>query len=250
MSWVLFRLGSLATWECRFDEAMALLEESLDQSTAIKFSQGTLLAQLGLGEALHASGHERDAGSRFADALATARLLKEDTGISMALAGLASVAVTVGDLGAAGQWLDEPEARPANDVHRAVAARAAVLRARAALALACGEVEQAEIMLRQGLHMRRQLGDNRAIIEEVEAVAVVRVRRADDKRAAMLLGATDKWRSALGFPVPPRDQQARSEALTAIAARGATFDSAWEAGRELSLEDAITLALGAGDDQG
>ena len=59
MSWVLFRLGVLATWECRFAEATALLEESLQQSTMIRFGQGTLLAQLGLGETLYVSGDDR-----------------------------------------------------------------------------------------------------------------------------------------------------------------------------------------------
>ncbi len=54
MSWVLFRLGVLATWECRFAEATALLEEALQRSTMIRFGQGLLLAQLGLGESLYA----------------------------------------------------------------------------------------------------------------------------------------------------------------------------------------------------
>ena len=250
MAWALFRLGVLATREGRFAEATAMLDESLQRSAAIRFGQGSLLALLGLGEALHAAGDHGDAGARFADALATARELEEDTGAGVALAGLASVAVAVGDLDAAARWLDEPEADPADDAQRAVATRAALLRGRAALALARGDDQAAEALHLDALRRRHVLGDNRAIVEELEALAITAARRGDDRRAATLLGATDRWRSAMGLPVAPRDEPARRAAMDALADVGATLDAAWQAGRELSVDEAVSLALAVGPGPG
>ena len=230
MSWVLFRLGVLATWECRFAEATALLEESLQRSTTIRFGQGILLAQLGLGETCYASGDDRDAACRFADALATARQLKENTGAGVALAGLASVALASGDLDSAARWLNEPEADAAGDPQRAIATRASLLRARAALAAASGDNQRAEALHLEALRLRQLLGDNRAIIEELEAVAIDALGQGRNSRAATLLAAAARWRTAIGFPVPPRDRQAVNGAIRVLTTGDATPDAAWRDG--------------------
>jgi predicted ATPase/class 3 adenylate cyclase len=241
MAWALFRLGVLATWEGRFAEAMELLDESFQRSTSIGFGQGALLAQLGRGEALHANGRHVEAAASFAEALTVARQLEEDTGAGVALAGLAGVAVAAGTLDIAERWLSEPEADPADDAQRAVATRAALLHGRAAVASARRDHQLAEALSLEALRMRQVLGDHRAILEELEAVAISATGRGDHRRAAMLLGATDRWRAAMAFPVPPRDEPERSAASAAL--RDATLDSAWQLGRELSLEDAVMVAL-------
>ncbi len=245
LSWTPFRLGVLATSQGRFAEAMELLEESLQRSTTIRFGQGTLLAQLGLGEALHASGQHHEAGIHFVDALATARQLEEDTGTGVALAGLADVAVAEGDLQAAARWLSEPEADPADDAQRALTARAGLLRARAALAAAGGDDRHAEALHLEALGLRQRLGDSRAIIEELEAVAITTLAQGDHRRAATLLGATDRWRTAMGFPVPSRDRESLNNAEGALRAGDAALDAAWQAGHHLGLDEAVDLALDA-----
>ena len=235
MSWVLFRLGVLATWECRLAEAKALLEESLQRSTTIRFGQGILLAQLGLGEALHGSGDDRGAACRFADALATARQLEENSGAGVALAGLATVAMASGDFGTAARWLDEPEADAAGDPERAVATRASLLRARAALAASCGDNERAEALSLEALRLRQLLGENRAVIEELEAVAIAARGQGRTSRAMTLLAAAARGRSEMGFPIPH-------------GAGDTVPDEAWRSGQALGLDDAVTLALDAAPD--
>ncbi len=248
MSWVLFRLGVLATWECQFAEATTLLEECLQRSTTIRFGQGTLLAQLGLGETLFMSGDDRDAARRFADALSTARQLEEPTGAGVALAGLASVALAGGDLDTAARWLDEPEADAAGDPQRAVAARAALLRARAALDAARGDSRRAEALHLEALRLRQLLGDNRATVEELEAVAIDALGQGGNSRAATLLAAATQWRTAMGFPIPPRDRPAVNDAIRVLTTGDATPDAAWRTGQTLPLDDAVTLALDAARD--
>ena len=244
MSWALFRLGVLATWEGRFAEATAMLDESLQRSTAIRFGQGSLLALLGLGEALHAGGHHGDAGSRFADALTTARELEEDTGAGVALAGLASVAVAVGDLDAAARWLDEPEADPADDAQRAVATRAALFRGRAALALARGDDQAAEALHLEALRRRQLLGDNRAIVEELEALAIIAVRQGDntprrDTPRGDRHGGGPRW----GSPSHPATSRRAAPRRRARRRRRRALDEAWQTGRDLSVDEAVSLAL-------
>jgi predicted ATPase/class 3 adenylate cyclase len=248
MSWALFRLGVLATWECRLDEARALLEESLQRSTTIRFGQGILLAQMGLGEALHGSGDDSGAVCRFTEALATARQLEETSGAGVALAGLATVALASGDLGTAARWLDEPEADAAGDADRAVATRASLLRARAALAAADGDHERAEALSLEALRLRQLLGESRAIIAELEAVAVASLGQGRTSRASTLLAAAARWRTELGFPIPARNGLIVTDAVQVLSADGAEPDAAWRSGHALGLDDAVTVALGARDD--
>ena len=113
---------------------------------------------------------------------------------------------------AAARWLNEPEADAAGDPQRAVATRAALLRARAALAAAGGDNQRAEALHLEALRLRRLLGDNRAIIEQLEAVAIDALGQGRNSRAATLLAAAARWRTAMGFPVPTRDRQAVNDA--------------------------------------
>ena len=124
-----------------------------------------------------------------------------------------------------------------------MATRAALLRGRAALALARGDDQTAAALHVEALRRRQLLGDNRAIVEELEALAIIAVRRGDSRRAATLLGATDRWRSATGLPVAPRDEPRRAAAVGALADVGAALDEAWQTGRGLSVDEAVSLAL-------
>lgn len=81
-------------------------------------------------------------------------------------------------------------------------------------------------------------------------MAINAARRRNNSQAATLLGTTEKWRSAMGFPVPPRDELARGAAMGVLATGDATLDAAWRAGRDLSLDDAVTLALATTTDLG
>jgi predicted ATPase/class 3 adenylate cyclase len=241
MSWVLFRLGLLASWESRYGEATALLEEALQRSTTIRFGQGILLAQLGLGENLYLSGDDRGAARRYADALHTARALDENTGAGVALAGLARVALGAGDVNSAARWLDEPEADVAGDPERALATRAALLGARAAVATASGENQRAESLHLEALRLRHSLGDKRATCEELEAVAIAALGQGGDSRAATLLATAAQWRTEIGFPIPTRQSADVDDAIQVLS----TGDAAWPSGRALGLDDAVTLALDA-----
>src|SRR5262249_61476665 len=95
------------------------------------------------------------------------------------------------------------------------------------------------------LPMRRnQRGKPRAV-ENLEVLAGILTAQGDSERAARLLTAAETIRHALGAPVPPIDRAEYD--LWRAASRAALgteqFLAAWMAGRAMTLEEAVALAL-------
>src|SRR5262249_20344200 len=152
---------------------------------SLRYGQGVLLALLGLGEANDLRGMTDDADALYREALQTARELEEPNGACLALAGLAGIAGARGDIAGA-------EAALAADDFRddpSLATGAALVHGRAQLAELKGQTEAAEAWHREVLLMRRELGDQRGLVEELEALGRLASHGSDDVRAAKLLGA-------------------------------------------------------------
>jgi hypothetical protein len=67
--------------------------------------------------------------------------------------------------------------------------------------------------------------------------------------AARLFGAAESLRERLGAEMMPDERVEYDQALNALRAslgdQAAAFEAAWQAGRALSFEDALALALSA-----
>jgi predicted ATPase len=199
-AWTLFRLGMLTAWEGQFEMAVERLNESLSCASALDYNQVRLLALVGLGEVSYLRT-EHDAAERWlSDALALARRLGDRASECIALAGLTQAAVTGGDVAGARRW-DAEAAGLASLANLTVLA--ALLHSRGRLAWACGDPEGAGTRHRGALLLRHQLGDLRAIVEELEALAVIAGQLNDSGDAGVLLGVASAARTATGFPVPP-----------------------------------------------
>ena len=73
---------------------------------------------------------------------------------------------------------------------------------------------------------------------------VAALAATDAKSAARLLGKSDEVREETGEPRPPVDVSYEQAAAAAVDALGEErFDAAYAAGRALSLDDAVALAL-------
>jgi tetratricopeptide (TPR) repeat protein len=239
VSWTAFRLGVLATWDGHPVEAATLLEEARDRAASIGYRQGELLANLGLAELALSLGDLDEASSRCHESLARARELEETTGACVALAGLAELAVADGNADDAERWLGEPEALEAD---LSLATLAALLASRAAIAAARGDDDRAEALRREALAIRVELGDHRAMLEGLEALAVVAARRGRLERARVLLAAATGQRKRMGLPLPPRAESEVAAARQAIAAK-ALAETLDEDGSALTLPGVIELAL-------
>ena len=68
----------------------------------------------------------------------------------------------------------------------------------------------------------------------------------DSLRAARIWGATERSRAEIGTPLPPSERSGYDRCVAAAriaSGDDAAFDSAWQEGRGLTLDQAIDLAL-------
>jgi tetratricopeptide (TPR) repeat protein len=106
------------------------------------------------------------------------------------------------------------------------------------LAAQQGDYARAHALLTESLSIRRKLGDRMDIVGELAA------RRGQATRAARILGAADALRERIHAPVWAGDRNEVERAVALVRDSLSTeFDSEWSAGREMSDDAAIDLAL-------
>jgi len=83
-------------------------------------------------------------------------------------------------------------------------------------------------------------------LEGLLHAAVAQVRPS---HAAQLGGAVERWRVAIGTPLPPADCPDLERAVAALRTQlgEAAFEEAWAQGRALTLAQAVACALGDDD---
>ncbi len=108
-----------------------------------------------------------------------------------------------------------------------------------------GDLDQAEANFRESLAMFLKFGNQRGIAECLAGLAGLRAERGNAARAAALLAAATAIQDATGAAWWPADRveiERNTESIRA-ALDEATFAAAQEAGRNLSLEEAVEFAL-------
>ena len=113
-------------------------------------------------------------------------------------------------------------------------------------ALIAGDFDEAKLVLADGLRISHQIDDRQTLFYMLGALGSQAAGSRQARLAAQLLGAAEAMRSGTGASViqylVPLFAQARE---SAIAMLGATrFEAEFKAGRALSREAAISLALG------
>ena len=108
-----------------------------------------------------------------------------------------------------------------------------------------GNYPEAARLLGEALEISRELGDRSGIAVTMEGIAAVAAIVGEPQGAARLYGAADVLREAIGMPLTPDDRPDYERSVAAARCRldGSTFSAGWDAGRGLSLEDAVSEAL-------
>jgi len=108
-----------------------------------------------------------------------------------------------------------------------------------------GDVLKAEQQYGESLTLFQKVGATWGIAECLEAVAGLAVATGKRERAVRLFGCAAALRENIGLRLAPRIASKLEEALTGLRAALGTsrFEAEWQAGRTLSLNDAIALAL-------
>jgi tetratricopeptide (TPR) repeat protein len=246
--------GDRTTAAALFHESLALWREVGDP-TGIA---GTL-GYLGI-----LAADERDAAaarSFYIESLALRREGRDQWGIAASLNNLGLLALREGDHAAARALLAE-----SLQIRRELGDKRCMVISLNNLGLAAcgqGDAETARVFLEESLALAREIGDRRSIAYSLEAFARLSVLKGDAgptagigslsaERAAVLCGAAEALREAIGAPLPPADRAQLEPVVTAArAALGeARFAVARAEGRGLALEQAVGYALGSGDEEG
>jgi hypothetical protein len=100
-----------------------------------------------------------------------------------------------------------------------------------------------------------EIGDKDGCAESAEGLAMLAIAHDDHARAARLFGLATLLREDAGTqsPAPQRAEVERGLDVTRSRLGQTTFDTEWQAGREMSVGDAIeltgALARTTGDDE-
>ncbi len=112
------------------------------------------------------------------------------------------------------------------------------------LALEEGEINEAAILLAEGLRLASRLGDREGTFFCLINSAEIAARRGDTLRAARLVGAADTLRTEIGYrPADVWEQDQRTRITELLDANDPAQVSAQTEGSLMSLDEAVELAL-------
>jgi tetratricopeptide (TPR) repeat protein len=251
--------AGLAWMQADYGAATALYEESLAifRELEDRLEIAWSLHQLG-----HVASDQRDyerATVLYEESLATFRELEYPTGIAASLSDQANVAFKQGDQAAARSFYEESLALAQASGNRVSIAVA--LNNLGKIARDQGETGAARAMHRKSLAIRLELGDRGGYPWSLEAFARL-AAPVDPERAARLWGAAESLREALGLPLPPNERPEYDRAVAEVrealgeagearlgreadsaGGRAPGFAKAWAAGRAMTAEEALCVAL-------
>jgi hypothetical protein len=112
-------------------------------------------------------------------------------------------------------------------------------------AQARGDYEAAQRAYQEGLAFSHELEDRRGMAFCLECLAEVAAAQDQPARGARLIGAAERLLDRIGASWPPNYAAGRERSMavsrTALGEEGAV--AAWEDGRAMPLEQAVTYAL-------
>ena len=236
-------LGAVLADQGDYLGARAFYEQSLAIRRKLGDQRAIAASLSNLGIVAGRQGDSRAARALQIEALAIRRELGDRWGIASSLNNLADVAHDQQDYLVARALCEESLA-----IYREVGERrgiADVLGRMGLLARDQDDYRSAQALFKESLAIFLELGDQRGIVEALEGLAYV-FSLDRSAWAALLWGATATLREKIGAPQKPNDRlRAERQIAGARAALGddAAFDSVWQEGRAMSIEQAARYAL-------
>jgi tetratricopeptide (TPR) repeat protein len=239
---ILTVLGSIAKYQADFTRAASMYEDAL----ALFRSQGDIRSiSVSLNNLGNLAKEQRDyprAVALYEESLAMKRELGDKRGIAIVLSNIGTMAHAQGDY---------PHAVIAGEESVALLRElgdkdlAAALDTLGRAVLAQGDDRRAMDLYREGLTVSQLAGERQLMAFFLEGVGRVASAQNNPERAARLYGAGSGLREAIGAPLSPAEQALDAGYLDATRLKlgDARFEAAWEEGRRVSLEEAVTYAL-------
>jgi predicted ATPase len=234
--------GVLAWAQCEFVQAHHYYEDALSLFREQDNQLGGALTLDKLGTVALHQGDLTRAEALYTESLALFRRLKHPWGLANVLGNLGTVAQLQGDDAQAQQFYMESLAlrRKLRD-ERGISM---MLNNLGEVTLNQGDTTQSFTFYTESLALCRELHDKEGAAYCLEGLASIATARGQVERAARLWGIAEMLRQVIGSPLMPADR-ARYDRLVADAraqADPAAWQVAWDAGRQMRLEQAIVFA--------
>ncbi len=237
-------LGGLAQIEGDYDRAVALFEESLALQRTLGYQAGIAYALSNLGSVAYARGDYELARSHYEESLQIRRALGDKQGVAYALIGLGSIAVRQAQYERARALFEESLAL--FQLMEVRGGKAGAWSGLARVAYSQKEYDRAEALYKESLRLRGEGQEKPDIIDCLEGLGAVAHGRGQLARAVTLFAVAQALREALGLVRAPCESADYERDLTALRSEldEEAFATAWAKGQAMTLEQAITYALG------
>ncbi len=108
-----------------------------------------------------------------------------------------------------------------------------------------GEIDEALAAYKYVLPKWRELGHRSAVAHELECIAFILTQKEKPDRAATLLSAAEALRQLIDSSMTPRERVEYDQAVAELRAKieASEFKRLWDAGRSMSMDQAIKYAL-------
>jgi predicted ATPase/DNA-binding SARP family transcriptional activator len=235
-------LGGLAYWQSDFDAADAAYQESLDLARRLADPRATATALYNRGYILTNAGAIDDAWRVLSEARDIHVQMGDRSGEGYADLGLGLTALKQQEWGKARGVFEESIAlfRDLGDRWGVTQAQLAVARAYQEL----GDLGRAEESCREALTVLRELGDLSGVAGGLRVAAALRVRQGQAAEGVRIAGAAFALEEEVGGRVPTGlSPYEDARELAAGVLEPDEMLRAWEAGRSLSVAEAVALVL-------
>jgi predicted ATPase/tetratricopeptide (TPR) repeat protein len=243
MRFALTMCGTTAESVGDYVGAGAFYQESLAVAREMNNTHDIAACLEELGRVALRQGEVARAQARFTDALALQEQIEDKNCSAHSLRGLGEVALVQRDHDTARRLLEQSLA-----LYGEIGARAGiapVLGLLGRVALLEGDAVRADQRYAASLRLWRELSDRPGIASCLDGWAEVALAQDRPTRVARLCAAAAALRDAIGAPLWPVERARYDRTVAAARAQldEGAFAAAWEEGRALSMEDAVTLAL-------
>jgi len=236
-------MATIARAQGDYRQARALLGKSLAAKRELGDKRGISVALINMGDIARDQGNYEEAAIRFEESAALYRELGDKPGLAYALNNLGDVARDRGALERAATLYEGSLALFGEQGDQA--GIALVSKNQGDVARLMDQPAQATRLYKESLARYESVGHALGTAECLEGLAYVACLRHGWERAARAFGAVAIIRTNLGTPLAPADRGTYDDGVaSARAALGEeAFAMAWQAGQNLSREQAIAEAL-------
>jgi tetratricopeptide (TPR) repeat protein len=233
----LFGAALLATLQSDWQAGRRWSDECRRLSLVLGEPKLAVQSLLTMGRSALAAGDRLEAAGVFREAVATSTGIGDSRLVAMSRFNLGYLELAAGDYGAANTELAAAHASfvAAGDLYGVGRSLAAL----GSVALHQDRSAEAIGLLQESLRNSRALSDLDDMAWALELLGVA-LAELGDPSATLLLGAAEALRERLGGALEGVELALHERALGRL---GATADSAWAAGRELTADEAVERAL-------